>query len=53
MYKVVLGFRRFIIGKMERGVVIMKVFTGKHHLKQTDHLHDGKTVVSDLGVHEV
>lgn len=53
VYKVVLGFRRFIIGKMERGVVIMKVFTGKHHLKQTDHLHDGKTVVSDLGVHEV
>lgn len=53
VYKVVLGFRRFILGKMERGVVIMKVFTGKHHLKQTDHLHDGKTVVSDLGVHEV
>lgn len=24
-----------------------------NHLKQTDHLHDGKTVVSDLGVHEV
>lgn len=31
----------------------MKVFTGKHHLRQTDHLHDGKTVVQDLGVHEI
>lgn len=53
VYKVVLGYKKFIFRKMERGVIIMKVFTGKHHLKQTDHLHDGKTVVSDLGVHEV
>lgn len=53
VYKVVLGFRKFIFQKMERGVVIMKVFTGKHHLRQTDHLHDGKTVVQDLGVHEI
>lgn len=53
VYKVVLGYKRFIFHKMERGIVIMKVFTGKHHLRQTDHLHDGKTVVQDLGVHEI
>lgn len=53
VYKVVLGYKRYIFHKMERGIVIMKVFTGKHHLRQTDHLHDGKTVVHDLGVHEI
>ena len=53
VYKVVLGFRRFAFQKMERGIVIIKVFTGKHRLRQTDHLHDGKTVVQDLGVHEI
>lgn len=53
VYKVVLGYKRFLFQKMERGVVIMKVFTGKHHLRQTDHMHDGKTIVQDLGVHEI
>lgn len=53
VYKVVLGYRRFIYKKMERGIVIIKVFTGKHRLRQTDHLHDGNTVVQDLGVYEI
>ena len=53
VYKVVLGYKRFLFQKMERGVVIMKVFTGKHHLCQTDHMHDGNTIVQDLGVHEI
>lgn len=53
VYKVVLGYKRFLFQKMERGVVIMKVFTGKHHLRQTDHMHDGNTIVQDLGVHEI
>ena len=53
VYKVVLGFKKFIFRKMERGVVIIKVFTGKHHLRQIDHLHDGKTVTQDLGIHEI
>lgn len=53
VYKVVLGYKKFFFQKMERGVVIMKVFTGKHHLRQTDHMHDGKTIVQDLGVHEI
>lgn len=53
VYKVVLGYKRFLFQKMERGVVIMKVFTGKHHLRQTDHMYDGNTIVQDLGVHEI
>ena len=53
VYKVVLGYKRFIFHKMERGIVIIKVYTGKHHLRQTDHLHDGKIIVQDLGVHEI
>lgn len=53
VYKVVLGYKRFLFQKMKRGIVIMKVFTGKHHLRQTDHMHDGKILVQDLGVHEI
>lgn len=53
VYKVVLGFRKFLFGKIERGIVIIKVFTGKHHLRQIDHLHDGKTITQDLGAHEI
>jgi hypothetical protein len=53
VYKVVLGFKKFFFFKMERCVVIMKVFTGRHLLRQTDHMQDGKTVSQELGVHEI
>lgn len=51
--KVVLGTRQLYDKEMKRSCLLIRTFTGKHQLIQTDYNHDRTITKTDLGIHKL